>query len=87
MNIQPLNNQVLIKKIELEEKTKSGIILKSDLPKPQVFAEVLAIASNVVGLSIGDKIVIREFSGMQLELEGKQLLLIHEKDILAIINN
>ena len=84
--LRPLNNKVVIKKIELEDKTASGIILQSNTPKPEIFAEVLAIGPDVIDLTIGDKVVIREFAGMPVEVQGQKLIIISQVDILAKLN-
>lgn len=95
MNIRPLDDKVVIKLLEAEEKTQGGIFLTASAQeKPQV-AEVLAIgpgqknddgSRTPVQVKIGDKVIASKYSGTQVKLEGVEYTIISEKDILAIID-
>ena len=95
MNIRPLDDKVVIKLLEAEEKTQGGIFLTAGAQeKPQV-AEVLAIgpgqknddgSRTPVQVKIGDKVIASKYSGTQVKLEGVEYTIISEKDILAIID-
>lgn len=86
----PVGNRILIKKIQIEEKTKSGIILNVDVETEQrknTFAEVLDIGRKVdktLGLKVGDKIAFVKFSESVLN-EEEQIATIKDENVQAII--
>ena len=89
--IKPLADRVLIKMIENEETTKSGIILSgASKEKPQI-AEVLAVGpgGNVDGneivmhVSKGDKVIVSKYSGTEVKYEGEEYVIVKQNDILA----
>ena len=92
--IKPLNDRVLIKMIEAEETTKSGIILSSgSQEKPQI-AEVIEIGPGGVdenGKKIemqvkkGDKVITSKYSGTEVKYEGIEYIIVKHSDILAIV--
>lgn len=91
--LKPLADRVVIKMIESEETTKSGIILSgSAQEKPQI-AEVLEVGpgGNVDGKEIkmlvkqGDKVVVNKYAGTEIKYEGKDLIIVKQGDILAIV--
>ena len=91
--IKPLEDRVLLKMVEAEETTKSGIILSSgSQEKPQV-AEVIAIGPGRVedgkkvemNIKVGDKVITSKYSGTEVKYEGEDYIIIKESDILAIV--
>lgn len=94
--IKPLNDRVLIKMIEAEETTKSGIILSSgSQEKPQI-AEVVEIGPGGVdenGKKIeiqvkkGDKVITSKYSGTEVKYEGVDYIIVRQSDILAIVQD
>ncbi len=94
MNIKPLNDRVVIKAVEAEETTKSGIILTSSAQeKPQV-AEIVAVgpgAKNDDGklipmtVKVGDKVLTGKYSGTEVKVDGEEYTIVREEDILAIV--
>ena len=91
--LKPLADRVIIKMIESEETTKSGIILSgSSKEKPQI-AEVIAVGpggevdGNEVKMYIskGDKVVLNKYAGTEIKYEGVNYLIVNESDILAIV--
>ncbi len=93
MNIKPLADRVVIKMVEAEETTKSGIILSgSAKEKPQV-AEVVAVGPGGVvdgkeikmELKVGDKVLISKYSGTEVKLEGQEYTILRQADVLAIV--
>ena len=90
--LKPLGNRVVIKMIESEETTKSGIILAGNAgEKPQI-AEVIAVGP---GLEIdgklekmlvkkGDKVVVNKYAGTEVKYEGEEYIILKQDDILAI---
>ena len=90
--LKPLADRVVIKMIESEETTKSGIILAgSAKEKPQI-AEVIAVGpgGNVEGKQIdmyvkaGDKVIVSKYAGTEVKYEGEEYMLVKQNDILAI---
>lgn len=93
MNLKPLADRVVIKMVEAEETTKSGIILAgSAKEKPQI-AEVLAVGpgGNVDGkeitmyLKAGDRVVTSKYSGTEIKLDGEDLMIVKQSDVLAVV--
>ena len=89
MKLKPLADRVVIKLVEAEEKTKSGIILTgSAKEKPQV-AEVIAVGpgvkDNKMQVKVGDKVITSKFSGTEVKIEGNEYIIVKENDILAIV--
>lgn len=93
MTVKPLADKVLIKMIEAEETTKSGIILAgSAKEKPQV-AEVIAVGpgGNVDGkdvqmyVKVGDKVLTSKYSGTEVKLDGTEYTIVRQSDILAVV--
>lgn len=93
MNIKPLADRVVLKMVEAEETTKSGIILAgSAKEKPQV-AEVIAVGpgGNVEGKDVqmyvkaGDKVLTSKYSGTEVKVDGEEYTIVRQSDILAIV--
>lgn len=93
MSIKPLADRVVIKMVEAEETTKSGIILAgSAKEKPQV-AEVVAVGpgGNVEGKDItmyvkaGDRVLTSKYSGTEVKVDGQEYTIVRQSDILAVV--
>ena len=93
MTIKPLADRVVIKSVEAEETTKSGIILAgSAKEKPQV-AEIIAVGpgglvdGNEVKMyvNVGDKVIIGQYAGNPVKIDGEELTIVRQSDILAIV--
>lgn len=92
--IKPLNDRVLIKMVEAEETTKSGIILSSgSQEKPQI-AEVVEVGPGGLdenGKKIemqvkkGDRVIISKYSGTEVKYEGEEYIIVKQNDILATV--
>lgn len=94
MNIKPLADRVVIKMLEAEETTKSGIILAgSAKEKPQI-AEVMAVGPGGIvdgkevkmELSVGDKVIMSKYAGTEVKLDGEEYIILRQSDILAKID-
>lgn len=84
--LRPLNNQVVLKKEEVETKTSSGIILSSETKKMPSVGKVLALGTKCESdLKVNDKVVYKEYSGTSVTLNHEDYIVIEEKDILAVI--
>jgi chaperonin GroES len=93
MNIKPLGDRVVIKMVEAEETTKSGIVLPgSAKEKPQI-AEVIAVGpgGNVDGKEItmyvkaGDRVLTSKYSGTEIKIDKEEYTIVRQNDILAIV--
>ncbi len=91
MKLKPLADRIVIKMIESEETTKSGIILAgSAKEKPQV-AEVLAVGPGGIvdgkeikmELSVGDRVITSKYSGTEVKIDGEELIIVRQSDVLA----
>lgn len=91
MNIKPFADRVVIKMLEAEETTKSGIILASAAKeKPQV-AEIVAVGPGgivdgnevVMEVKVGDKVLISKYAGTEVKLDGEEYMIVRQSDILA----
>ena len=72
MNIKPLNERVVIKRLEAQETTKSGIILAASAQeKPEIF-EVIAVANDVDIVKAGDKVLAGKYSGTDVKLDDEE---------------
>ncbi len=94
MNIKPLADRVVIKMLEAEETTKSGIILAgSAKEKPQV-AEVVAVGPGGVvdgkevnmELAVGDRVLMSKYAGTEVKLDGVEYTILKQSDILAKVD-
>ena len=95
MTIKPLADRVVIKMVEAEETTKSGIILTgSAKEKPQV-AEVVAVGPGgvvdgkevVMELKVGDKVLMSKYAGTEVKLDGQEYTILRQSDVLAKIED
>ena len=93
MTIKPLADRVVIKNVETEETTKSGIVLPgSAKEKPQI-AEVISVGpgGNVDGKDIvmhvkaGDKVVYQKYAGTEIKVGGEEYIIVRQSDILAVV--
>lgn len=94
MNIKPLLDRVVLKMVEAEETTKSGIILAgSSKEKPQI-AEVVAVGPGGVVdgneiamfLKVGDKVIAGKYAGTEIKLDDKEYIIVRQSDVLAIVD-
>ena len=93
MNIKPLGARVLLKEIESEETTKSGIVLPSNAKEKPYMAEVVEAGPGEVrdGKEVkmvvkkGDRVLYRQYSGTEVKRDNEKYLLVKQDDILAVI--
>lgn len=93
MNIKPLLDRVVVKMVEAEETTKSGIILAAAAQeKPQV-AQIVAVGPGGVVdgheekmvVEVGQKVLLSKYSGTQVKVDGEEYTILRQSDILAIV--
>jgi len=89
LNIKPLADRVLLEPTEAETKTASGIIIPDNAKEKPQKATVVAVGigtkDNPMTVKVGDTVLYGKYSGTELKFEGKDYLIMSEKDILAII--
>ena len=95
MTIKPLADRVVVKLVEAEEKTKSGLILTASAQeKPQV-AEVVAVGPGArddngklipMEVQVGDKVITGKYSGTEVKMDGVEYTIVKQSDILAIVD-
>ncbi len=93
MNIKPLQDRVVIKMLEAEETTKSGIILTSAAKEKPQIAEIVAVGPGGVvdgnevkmEVKVGDKVLISKYAGTEVKLDGEEYTILKQSDILAIV--
>ncbi|MCR1934285.1 co-chaperone GroES [Clostridium tepidum] len=93
MKIRPLGDRVVIKRVEAEETTKSGIVLPGAAKeKPQV-AEVVAVGPGglvdgkeiKMELKVGDKVLFSKYAGNEIKIDGEEVTILRQDDILAVV--
>lgn len=93
MNIKPLGDRVVIKKLEAEEKTKSGIVLPSQAKEQPQIAEVVAIGPGgmvdgkevKMEVKVGDRVIFSKYAGTEIKHDGQEYTILRQSDILAIV--
>ncbi|MBQ4639722.1 MAG: co-chaperone GroES [Clostridia bacterium] len=93
MNVKPLGDRVVIKNVEMEETTKSGIVLPGAAKEKPQLAEVLAVGPGgmVDGkeikmyVEVGQKVIYSKYAGTEVKLDGKEMIIVRQNDILAIV--
>ena len=93
MNLKPLADRVIIKMLEAEETTKGGIILTAAAKEKPEVAEVLAVGPGgmvdgkevAMTVKVGDKVITSKYSGTQVKIDGEEVTIVRQGDILAIV--
>ncbi|HEY8391245.1 MAG TPA: co-chaperone GroES [Capillibacterium sp.] len=94
MNIKPLGERIVIKVVESEEKTKSGIVLPDTAKEKPQIGEVLAVGPGKVlengqrlamEVKVGDKVLFAKYAGTEVKLDGEEYMVLKESDVLAIL--
>jgi chaperonin GroES len=86
MKLKPLGARALVKMIESDEQTVSGIVLPDTARKKPQTAEVVAVGdSDEVKASIGDMVVLAKYSGTEVKVEGEEHLIVDAEDVLGIL--
>ncbi len=95
MTIKPLADKVVIKKLQAEETTKSGIILSSGAQQKPQIAEIIAVGPGGVvdgneikmEVQVGQKVIIRDYAGTNVKLDGEEYIIVRQDDIAAIVED
>ena len=93
-NFRPLHDRVVVRRIEAEEKTKGGIIIPDTAKEKPAEGEVIAVGSGVrddhgkivpLDVKVGDRVLFGKWSGTEVKLDGVDLLIMKEADIMGVI--
>lgn len=86
MSIKPIGERVVLKEIEAEEKTRSGLILAGEKEEPQK-AQIVATTEKgeEIGLNIGCQVYYKRYAGTKVKYENEEYIIIDNEDILAVI--
>ena len=95
MTIKPLADKVVIKKLQAEETTKSGIILSSGAQQKPQIAEIIAVGPGGIvdgneikmEVKVGEKVIIRDYAGTNVKLDGEEYIIVRQDDIAAIVED
>lgn len=94
MKMRPLHDRVLVKRIESEEKTKSGIIIPDTVKEKPQEGEVVAIGSGMrqengtiipLDVKVGDRVLFGKWSGTEIKVDGEDFLVMKESDIMGVL--
>ena len=94
MKIRPLHDRVIVKRLEAEEKTASGIVIPGSAAEKPDQGEIVAVGKGKVGddgkvraldVKIGDKVLFGKYSGQSFKMDGVELLQMREEDIIGVI--
>ncbi|WP_265517645.1 co-chaperone GroES [Nitratireductor luteus] len=95
MKFRPLHDRLLVRRIEAEEKTAGGVIIPDTAKEKPQEGEILAVGSGVraengelvpLEVKVGDRILFGKWSGTEIRLEGEDLLIMKESDVLGILD-
>jgi len=94
MQIKPLADRVVVKAIEMEEKTKSGIVLPDTAKEKPQEGEIMAVGpgryeeGKLVPMNVkkGDRVLFAKYAGTEVKLDGEEYLIMRESDILGIVD-
>lgn len=93
MKLVPLGDKIVLKQLEAEETTKSGIVLPGQAQEKPQQAEVIAVGPGGVvdgkevkmEVTVGDKVIYSKYSGTEVKLDGEEYIIVKQSDILAIV--
>jgi chaperonin GroES len=94
MKLRPLQDRILVQRVEEETKTKGGIIIPDTAKEKPAEGQVVAVGNGKVGddgnrvaleIKVGDKILFGKYSGTEVKIEGEEYLIMREDDVLGVI--
>ncbi len=95
MNIRPLHDRIIVKRVQEEEKTKGGIIIPDSAKEKPIEGEVIAAGNGKIledgtvrklDVKAGDRVLFGKYSGTEVKLDGEERLILREDDVLCIID-
>ncbi|MBL9023102.1 MAG: co-chaperone GroES [Myxococcales bacterium] len=96
MNIRPLQDRIVVKRLEGESKTKGGIIIPDSAKEKPIQGKVVAVGNGkvlkdgkvrAVDVKVGDTILFGKYSGTEIKLDGEEHIILREDDVLAVTND
>jgi chaperonin GroES len=94
MKVRPLHDRVIVKRLENETKTASGIVIPDNAAEKPDQGEVLAVGPGkrtdkgdliAVGVAVGDRVLFGKYSGQTVKVDGDELLVMREEDLFAVV--
>jgi chaperonin GroES len=94
MKIRPLHDRLLVKRLEEERTTKGGIIIPDTATEKPVQGKVIAVGNGKImedgkvrplDVKVGDKILFGKYGGQEVKVDGEELLVMREEDVMAVI--
>jgi chaperonin GroES len=94
MKLRPLHDRVIVKRLDNERKTSSGIVIPENAAEKPDQGEILAVGNGKVGddgkvramaVKVGDRILFGKYSGQTVKVDGDELLVLREEDIMAVV--
>ena len=94
MKLRPLHDRVIVKRMEEERMSAGGIVIPDSATEKPIRGEVLAVGNGKIlengdkrplDISVGDKVLFGKYSGTEVKVEGDELLVMREEDIMAVI--
>ena len=93
MNLRPLLDKVVLKKVEAQETTKTGILLPGSAQEKPQMSEIVAVGPGglvngkevVMTLKGGDKVIVGKYSGTEVKLDGVEYTVVSQSDVLAVV--
>ena len=93
MNVKPLGDRVVIKNVEMEETTKSGIVLPGAAKEKPQMAKVLAVGPGgmvdgkeiTMQVEVGQKVIYSKYAGTEVKIDGEEIIIVRQSDILAVV--
>ena len=95
-NIRPLHDRVILKRVKEEEKTKGGIIIPDTAKEKPIEGEVVAVGNGKVledgtirklDVKVGDRVLFGKYSGTEVKVDGEELVVMREEDVMAVIES
>lgn len=93
MKLKPLQDRIVLKAVEAEETTKSGIILTGAAKEKPVMSEVVAVGPGgivdgkevAMNVKVGDKVIFSKYAGTEVKLDGEEFVVVRQNDVLAVV--
>ena len=94
MNLRPLHDRVIVKRLDQETKTASGIVIPDNAAEKPDQGEVLAVGPgkrsdkgdvNALSVQVGDRVLFGKYSGQSVKVDGDELMVMREEDIMAVV--
>jgi chaperonin GroES len=96
MKLRPLHDRVIVKRMEEERMSAGGIVIPDSATEKPIRGEVLAVGNGKIlengekralDIKVGDKVLFGKYSGTEVKVEGEELLVMREEDIMAVIES